>query len=594
MRTTGRRLATRTSLLGGLLLASFAAFGGSAAAQLSPADSVDLVDEMRELQEEFERFRESRIPVEQDRNAGRCDERIGRMCIWFGGDAEADFPGELREVGQGRVQLIQSLSDAFDQVRDRWVLGQLVHYLVESRNMGEAERVAARCGIADEWWCSALTGYVYHVWTRYVDAEDAFRDAFDAMPDSARTEWIRPRYVFTPSALAAFDAESEAERERQWELLWRLSDPLFVFEGNDRFTDHYARLVLAENRRDAAHPQNFDWDEDLEETLVRYGMNTGYSRTHNPAQGFGRLQDTRRVVGHHHPMSRGYLFPEAFLTSPSDIPAESWITAPREARTWYAPPYAPDLRGLETQVGRFRRGDEMLVVGAYRPTVAVANGRVAPAWSDAGGVTGEAGAAFFLVPEDGGDWVFVQGDEPEGVLAIQTWPGRYVSSLEVVDLEDRRAWRARQGVAQLPLAYGLVAVSDLMILREGAALPESLDEAIPDVRPGIRVRAGERFPVVWEVYGLAVREPVRVTIGFSRGRPGFLERVGQFLGVIEAERNVDITFDETGPEDEVQAVFRSIEVELPDLDAGEYTLHLQLELAGRDPVVASRPIIVEP
>ncbi len=73
----------------------------------------------------------------------------------------------------------------------------------------------------------------------------------------------------------------------------------------------------------------------------------------------------------------------------------------------------------------------------------------------------------------------------------------------------------------------------------------------------------------------------------------FLERVGDFLGIIEPERNVDITFDETGPEELVQAVFRSIEVQLPDLDPGEYTLHLRLELPGRDPVVTSRPIIVE-
>jgi hypothetical protein len=145
---------------------------------------------------------------------------------------------------------------------------------------------------------------------------------------------------------------------------------------------------------------------------------------------------------------------------------------------------------------------------------------------------------------------------------------------------------------QLPLTPGLVDVSDLMILKEGAPLPESLDEALPHLRPGVRLSPGERFPVLWEVYGLRIRESVRVTIGFSEGRPGFLERVGDFLGVIEPEQAVDITFDDSGP-DQVQAVFRSIELELPDLDPGEYTLHLRLELAGRTPVVTSRPIIVE-
>jgi len=38
---------------------------------------------------------------------------------------------------------------------------------------------------------------------------------------------------------------------------------------------------------------------------------------------------------------------------------------------------------------------------------------------------------------------------------------------------------------------------------------------------------------------------------------------------------------------------RSLELQLPDLDPGEYTLHLRLQLAGREAVVTSRPIIVE-
>ena len=236
----------------------------------------------------------------------------------------------------------------------------------------------------------------------------------------------------------------------------------------------------------------------------------------------------------------------------------------------------------------------MLVVGAYRPTLPSdgGSGGVVSAWGPGGGIEGEPYAALFLVPEDGSPWQYVQGREPEGVLTIEAEPGSYVSSLEVVDLEGRQAWRARQGVVQRPLVPGLVGVSDLMILEAGAPLPESLDEALPHLRAGIRVRSGERFPVIWEVYGLRVEEPVTVTVGFSRGRPGFLERVGDFLGIIEPEGDVDITFQETGP-DRVQAVFRSVELSLPDLDPGEYTLHLRLELVGRTPVVTSRPIIVE-
>jgi hypothetical protein len=561
---------------------------------MSPADSTRLLETIRERQRAFERFREERTPVRRAaRPSGVCDELVGRICIWFGGEQEEDVPPELREVGQARVELIRALFDAFERIRDRWVLGQLVHYLVENRDLGEAERVASACGIAERWWCAALRGYAVHVATRYLDAEAAFREALAEMPSETRRAWTTPRYIFTRDGVRAFESLPPDERERSFELLWRLSDPLFLFEGNDYFTDHFARLVVAENQRHAANPLGLGWGEDLEETLVRYGRNTGYSRTQGGRLQFGRLEDTRRMVGHHHPKSRGYLFPEEFLASPSDIPPESWVTPPRESRTWYAPPYAPEVRGLETQVARFRRADAMLVVGAYRPTLPDdRTGEPLPAWRPGGGIQGTPYAALFLVPENGGDWTFVRGSDPEGVLALRVPPGRYVSGLEVVDLEGRQAWRARQGVVQLALAPGAVDVSDLVILKEGARLPRSLDEAIPHVRPGVRLRRGERFPVAWEVYGLRVREPVRVTIGFSRGRPGFLERVGDFLGVLEPDQPVDITFEDRGP-DAVQSVFRAVELTLPDLDPGEYTLHLRLELAGLAPVVTSRPIVVE-
>lgn len=583
----------RASAAGGLALALLLAPAGALAQ--TPDDASEALEEVRELQRDFERFRASRTPVERARVGGSCDERIGRICIWFGGEEEEDFPAELREVAQARVQLIRALGDAFERVPDRWVLGQLVHYLVESRNVGEAERVATRCGIPETWWCSALLGYALHVGNEYIEAEDAFREALAAMPDAEREAWTTARYIFTPDAREKLDAAPPAERERLWELFWRLSDPLFLFEGNDRLTEHWARWVVAHNRRDAADPLGLAWEEDLEETLIRYGRNTGYSRTHDPSRtmGGGGLQDTRRMVGHHHPKSRGYLFPEAFLESPSDIPPESWITAPREARTWYAPLYTPEIRGLETQVGRFRRDGRMRVVGAYRPTLADPDGEgTVAAWGAEGGIEGSPHATLFLVPESGEPPFNVRGRDPEGVLTMDAEPGRYVSSLEVVDLEGRQAWRARQGVVQLPLAPGLVDVSDLMLLKEGAPLPASLDEALPHLRPGVRLRAGERFPVLWEVYGLRVQEPIRVTIGFSRGRPGFLTRVGEFLGVIEPERDMDITFDDTAP-DRAQTAFRSIELELPDLDPGEYTLHVRLELAGRTPIVTSRPVIVE-
>jgi hypothetical protein len=600
------------SLAGLVLLSALPA--GSLAQEPLPAraDSAALVKQARDAQRDFERYRQSRIPVQQERNEGRCDANIGRICIWFGGETESDFPPEAPEVALARRDLVRLLDRVGSNVADPWVLGQRVHYLAESGALGSAGQAAEECGVAETWWCSALLGYVLHLERDWVGAEAAFREAGSGLPRNEREGWLTGRYILEKDGARELAKGTPEEQQRRWDLFWRLSDPLYLVEGNDRLTDHFARWVEAKNQEDAENPQGLLWDEDLEETLVRYGRIVGWSRTHSPQsmmRGGFRLEDTRRVVGHHHPRSRGYLFPEEFLRSPSDVLPESWITAPREARTWYAPPYAPDFNALETQVGRFRRGDQMLVVGAYHPSATPvveaapppSEGtpfsprptppRRAPA-EPSGASAGPVEAGLFLVSEEGAADAEVRGTDREGVFTLLAPPGRYVSSLEVLDRAGKRAWRARQGVKQVALVPGLVAISDLLILEPNAPLPATLEQAIPDVRPGVRIRRGEQFTVVWEMYGLRVSQKPVITLGFTRGRPGFLERVGRLAGVIEPEQPVEVTFEDQGP-DAVQSAFRAVTLQLPDLEPGAYTLHIELALPGREPAIASRPIVVE-
>jgi hypothetical protein len=72
-----------------------------ASAQSEPPDSSDLVKAARNRQTDFELFRQSRIPVDAERTGGGCDAQIGRICIWFGGEGELDFPPE-RHSGADR------------------------------------------------------------------------------------------------------------------------------------------------------------------------------------------------------------------------------------------------------------------------------------------------------------------------------------------------------------------------------------------------------------------------------------------------------------------------------------------------------------
>lgn len=590
--------ATRTLLA----VLVFAAPGLLAAQEGDAApDSAELVEELREAQAEFEMFRRSRIPPRTRTGPIPCDQRIGRICHWYGGAEEADFPPEPPETGAARAELLQDLASAWSRVKDPWVLGQLVYYMVEAGRDAQAESVARSCGLEEGWWCDALQGYVLHVRGDVLGAEAVFRSALETLPEEEDARWRTPRFILHGDGEEAFESADPDQRAVLQERLWRFSDPLFLVDGNDRLTDHYARLVVARIREDAAHPYELEWEEDLEESLIRYGRTVGWSRSRARPQMSLSGEDTRSTVGHHHPASRGYLFPGEFLEAPADIPPESWITAPREAHTWYAAPYAPDFRGLETQVARFRRGDSLLVVGAFRPDPAAEGMEVAAEPDDpfgdpfarGGGAEAPVESALFLVPEDGGESFVAPSDVREGVLTLRAPAGRYVSSLEVLDRDAGAAWRARQGVTQALVPQGLAALSDLLLLREDSPLPDNLEEAIPMARPGIRIRNDERFAIAWEVYGLGVEDRARVTLGFTQGRPGFLQRVGEFLGIVEPDTPVEISFDEALP-GEVQTLFRAIHLELPQLEPGEYTLHLRLELGSREPTVVSRPVIVEP
>jgi hypothetical protein len=108
-----------------------------------------------------------------------------------------------------------------------------------------------------------------------------------------------------------------------------------------------------------------------------------------------------------------------------------------------------------------------------------------------------------------------------------------------------------------------------------------------------RIRAGEAFKIAWELYGLRIGESASVRIGVDQGGQGLLRRLGAFLRVLEPDAPVVMTYEDAGP-DVLGTVFRAVQLNLPDLESGEYTLTVEIELSGREPMVVARPIIIVP
>jgi hypothetical protein len=116
---------------------------------------------------------------------------------------------------------------------------------------------------------------------------------------------------------------------------------------------------------------------------------------------------------------------------------------------------------------------------------------------------------------------------------------------------------------------------------------------LPTVLPATRIRVGDPFKVAWELYGLAIGESASVRIGVDQGGGGLIRSLGQFLRVLEPDAPVVMSYDDAGP-DVLGTVFRAVQLNLPDLEPGEYTLTVEIELPGREAMSVARPIVIIP
>ena len=594
-------------------------------------DSVALHEQAKEAQARFERFREERIPPELARFARGCDDIIGRFCLRFeDGEDESEWkvPEEPVEFSMARVRVLRDLADVGEEIPgDSWVLGQRVAYMGEVGDWRGAEQLIRRCG-GGNWWCTSLLGYVRHAQGDWNGAADLFSLALTQMTPEEAEECRSLSQLLDPNALEVYERSSDKPAVE--ERLWLLADPLYMVDGNDRMTEQFSRAVTIRMREESVNAYGVEWGDDIAELTLRYGAEKAWERHRGMPN--GTLQDTRNIVGRHHPKSQEFLPPDVALEDPAEVAPGDWTLEQRRPWTGYAPPYAPDLNALETQVARFRRGDSLLVVGAFAPEAEERpeadprrqsrNPRIVdfrgarnesrgdrqarrdpfgspreepvpflpeePADPDE---PGPVQSGLFLIDTESGARHEVLGEGPQGAFQLQVPNGRYIVGVEAFSAEDKRAWRDRHGLWQDPLVPGLAAVSDLLILKGGGGLPESLDEALPTAMAATRIRAGESLKAAWELYGLRIGESATVRIGVDQGGEGFIRRLGQFLRVLEPDAPVVMTYEDAGP-DVLGTVFRAVELNLPDLEPGEYTLTVEIELAGREPMVIARPIVI--
>ena len=586
-------------------------------------DSADAVSEARSAQARFERVRARSAPFSWWSGSGPCDERVGRFCLRFGTDDDADEedrpswtpPPESERVAEAREELLSVLEGvARAYPGDAWVMGQWVAYLAEGARWEDALEAARTCR-AEGWWCHGLEGVALHGLGQAVEAEAAFQRVLEALPEDERREWDDPGLLGESQLYRNLRGLEGEEEERMRQRLWTLARPLFLLEGNSLRTEHLSRWMLSRTREDARNGHAMRWGDDMTELLVRYGPVVAYERIRAPRHHIGPPP----VVGRYDPRTRHLLPTADAVEEPATSTSGDWTTHRRQTRSRHAPPAAPRIRSLDAQVARFPRGDQMVVVAAWELTRPGAASAADSARAEEEGVPVDSivapfppaeleTALFALDPEDLEPVRFaasrVDGTGSVAMARIATRP--HLLSLEALDADGQRGWRQRRGVGPVGADGTTEGISDLLLLRpdpdqaDPAAGPDRVTDDEPPLDSLIsRAHRSNRFArglveVVWEISGLGEGDRwVEVQLSAAREDQGLLRRAGQALRILSRPSPTTMRWEEEIPEGEGTLRIphlRRVVMDLSGLEPGTYELTLQVTPLDGSPLTSSREI----
>lgn len=559
---------------GAIALSCHFALPGAAVAQNSEAG--EAVRDAREAQARFEQTRRRSLPFTGGGDQP-CDARIGSFCYWYDED-ESLPPSEPERVIVARRKLLFALDTfAVSAPDDEWLLGQRVRYWVEAGHSDSARIALSDCASV-AWWCSALRGYSLHAEGSDSAAQATFERALAEMPDAERCRWQDVTLLLTGAARDRYSALHCAERAAMTERFWWLAQPRYSSAGNDRMSEHFARLTVGRMRAGTRSEFGQRWSDDQHELAVRYGWPDRWSR-----RASNGISAAPTVVGHEPRPAFQFLPAPHLLDEPFSATSDDWRPDDAMARARYAPHYARRFVRIAVQTAVFRRGDSLLVVAVRDSGARGAGARQRPDSAALALTSGERAPAVIARTAASG---------APHVLAAVVPDAPHLASVEVSgDSAYFARWRA--GIRGPPLA-GAIGISDLLLYEGGANAAPSGDLALV-----LRAATGsETFPapsrlgVYWELYRLQKgRQSVRMSLTVTPEPTSWLTRVTDRLRRAPPRAPVSLLWDDVlivdGPR-----VSRGIVVELPELAAGRYSMTVGARWGSADSVSVHRVITI--
>jgi hypothetical protein len=461
--------------------------------------------EARQAAVRYERALVRSTPVVHSglRSGDRCDERIGRYCLWYGTprvprrpmQAEAPAAAAAREAAIHAYRRWSALAPA-----DARAAAPLIRYLIEAERASEAVAAARAHATAA---ASApeslmLVGLALHYARDFAEAEDAFDRARAAMHDEDRRRLDGIARLLEPEDRRHYARLTDLEKAEVEARFWALADPWLMDAGNERRSAHYARHAW--NRIMAQRPgvEGRDrWGSDDAEIVLRYGLPTARQRQYSPP---GSIHRDRTLVEWFDPR-RVALTPDRVLTrgiSHTPEPGQRPEIERDTVRSQYAPLGLRRTRGLWVQPSVFPgpgggtvRVDAILLPDTTAPPVPLHPAGLLVLLDTLGRELSRSPVA----PR-------VRSDSTT-VLSAETWapPGAYVYRVEIRDRATGLGGMAQHRV-DVAAADGLT-LSDLLL-----AIPEHGGGPGPGrsarhAFPGLSLPPGAQVDVYAEVSGLA-------------------------------------------------------------------------------------------
>lgn len=477
------------------------------------------------------------------------------MCYWQD-DNDYDPPAEAPSISRARLALIAELGRlSAISPGDNWIAGEHIRYMIAAGQDSAAVSAALAC-TPSRWYCDVLRGYALHSSGRYADASAAFDAALARMPNGERCRWNDISMLLDDAGRSRYGSMPCGTRDSVEYRFWNLARPSLAVDGNDRRTEHFSRVLLANLAEDAANAYGMTWGDDMRELLIRYGAPAWYS-TAAP-------EPYRQPPV---PMGHGKE-PSFHFAAAIDGDSVRWDTHSPAARGRYAPPYIDTLTSLAVQFAMMKRGDSAVVAAVYSDTTP--------------------GEELFGTAAGARDTTRQPPGNPRIRRMHVEWKGVMVS-MEKFDRARRRDARARAWIAPPPHVAGAPELSTLLLFAADSGVAvATFDDALVHALPGDDLSGTRKLGLYWEVYSKTSHDSAAMTVTVTRTDGSALRRLGLALHITRRDSPLAVRWYDAMPAAGIAP--HSVVLDLTQLPAGTYRVTVAADVDAAHRTEVSRNV----